>query len=67
MKLKEKLLEEASELVRDETMGEVADILEVLDAICVYKGWEKGDVGAAKHEKAEKRGKFEQRIILDES
>ena len=66
-KLKEKLLEEIEEFSKDESIEELADILEVLDAIADYKKFEKEDVGRIKEKKSEERGRFEKRIILDES
>jgi len=66
-KLKEKLLEEIEEFSKDESIEELADILEVLDAIADYKKLEKEDVERIKEKKAEERGKFKKRIILDES
>src|SRR3990167_8483637 len=66
-KLKEKLLEEIEEFNKDESVEELADILEVLDAIADYKKFEKEDVGRIKEKKSEERGRFEKRIILDES
>jgi len=67
MKLKEKLLEEVNELLQDESMGEVADVLEVLEAMCAYKGFSKLEVEEVKNKKLEERGGFEKRIILEES
>ena len=66
-KLKEKLQEEVDEFLKDETIGEIADILEVLDAIGDYKGFDKREVEEVKEKKANERGKFMKRIILDES
>lgn len=66
-KLKEKLLEEIDEFKNNENAEEFADILEVLDAILDYKGFTRGEVEQIKNKKAEKRGKFKKRIILDES
>jgi predicted house-cleaning noncanonical NTP pyrophosphatase (MazG superfamily) len=66
-KLREKLQEEVAEYLQDENIGEIADILEVIDAIAEFKGFNRKEVEVAKQEKAEKRGRFTQRIILDES
>jgi len=66
-KLKEKLLEEAEEFNKAENAEEFADILEVLEAISDYKKFSKEEVEKIKREKAEERGKFKERIILDES
>ncbi|MBI4138964.1 nucleoside triphosphate pyrophosphohydrolase [Candidatus Uhrbacteria bacterium] len=66
-KLKEKLREEVGELIADEKMDEIADILEVLEAIEAYKGFDRDEINRIKAKKAEERGAFKQRIILDES
>jgi len=66
-KLKEKLLEEIKEFSENENPEEFTDIFEVLDAIADYKGFDKEEVQRIKAEKAEERGKFQKRIILDES
>lgn len=66
IKLKEKLWEEVKEFDEDESMEEIADIMEVLDSICEFKGFDPEEVGKAKDEKLEKRGGFKQRIILEE-
>ncbi|MBI2064020.1 MAG: nucleoside triphosphate pyrophosphohydrolase [Candidatus Yanofskybacteria bacterium] len=66
-KLKEKLIEEIEEFKKDESPEEFADILEVLDAIADYKSFDKNEIEKIKAKKAEERGKFSGRIILDES
>lgn len=66
-KLKEKLFEEFEEFKKDESLEEFADLLEVIDAIADYKGFNKKEVERIKDKKAEERGKFKQQIILDES
>ncbi|MBT4165651.1 nucleoside triphosphate pyrophosphohydrolase [archaeon] len=65
-KLKEKLIEETNEFINEPTQEELADILEVIDAICDFKHFNKQNLIHTKHQKAIKRGKFQKRIILDE-
>lgn len=66
-KLKEKLQEEVGEFLQDESIGEIADVLEVIDAICEYKQYQKDELAGVKERKVAERGKFEKRIILDEA
>src|SRR3972149_1901732 len=66
-KLKEKLLEEIEEFNKDESVEELADIFEVLDAIAEYKKFDRSEVEMIKNNKADARGKFREKIILDES
>lgn len=63
--LKKKLEEELNEYLADETQEELADILEVLEAIISLKGWQKKEVEETRVRKAETRGVFEKRIILE--
>ena len=67
IKLKEKLSEEVAEFQKDETRDELADILEVIDAIKKYKNYSNEDILEIKNVKLQDRGGFEKRIILDES
>lgn len=66
-KLKEKLQEEVGEFVIDESIEEIADILEVIDAIVDFKKFDKNNLQKVKENKAEKRGKFKNKIILEKS
>ncbi|MEX1997922.1 MAG: nucleoside triphosphate pyrophosphohydrolase [Candidatus Andersenbacteria bacterium] len=66
-KLKEKLLEEVQEFNDDESLAEFADVLEVLDAIRRYKKFDQQEIERIKNEKAQERGIFQKRIILEES
>jgi predicted house-cleaning noncanonical NTP pyrophosphatase (MazG superfamily) len=65
-KLKEKLAEEVKEYNENENPEELADILEVVEAICSYKKIDKNVLLKLKKEKAEKKGKFKDKIILEE-
>lgn len=65
-KLKEKLTEEVEEFKKNETIEEFADILEVIDAIGNYKKFRRDEVKNIKKKKAAEKGKFKDRIILDE-
>lgn len=66
-KLKEKLLEEFEEFKKDESKEELADLLEVVDAIADYKKFDPAEIEAIRKKKADERGKFKDRVILDES
>jgi predicted house-cleaning noncanonical NTP pyrophosphatase (MazG superfamily) len=66
-KLKEKLLEEVKEFVEAETIEEMADIQEVILAICDYKKFSKGKLESARKKKIKERGAFKKKIILEES
>ena len=66
-KLKEKLQEEVDEFKEAETIEEMADILEVIDAICDFKKFDGEELEKVKSKKAEERGKFRDKIILEES
>jgi predicted house-cleaning noncanonical NTP pyrophosphatase (MazG superfamily) len=66
-KLKEKLAEEFEEFKKDESKEEFADLMEVVDAIAEYKNFNKEEIIAIREKKAAERGRFKDRIILDES
>lgn len=66
-KLKEKLLEEFAEFKKEESPEEFADMLEVIDAIAEYKKFDRKTITEIKNKKAQQRGRFKDRIILDES
>ena len=65
-KLKQKLEEEVNEFLEKENSEELADILEVINAICEFKKINKNELKSIRKEKFEKRGGFKGRIILDE-
>ncbi len=50
-----------------ESIEEMADILEVIDAILDYKKFDKQELQKVKEKKADERGKFKDKIILEES
>lgn len=66
-KLKEKLLEEVNEFLKNDNEEEVADILEVIYAILVSKNVNKEKIEEIRKKKADKRGGFEKKIILEEA
>ncbi len=66
-KLKEKLQEEVNEFIKYDTDEELADILEVVHAICDYKKIDKNKLELIRKKKAEERGGFKDKIILDET
>lgn len=68
--LKNKLKEEADELSaadNDEIMAEIADVLEVIEAIAKYYHLNIEDIMKYKEAKALKNGKFAKRILLLET
>ncbi len=66
-KLKEKLHEEIKEFFEEEVIEEMADIQEVIDAMCDYKNFGKKDIETVRKKKNEERGAFKKKIILEES
>ena len=66
-KLKEKLSEEVAEFQKDENEEELADVLEVIDAIIAHKQFQHEHIMLLKHAKLEERGGFKEKIILEES
>jgi predicted house-cleaning noncanonical NTP pyrophosphatase (MazG superfamily) len=66
-KLKEKLQEEVDEFLKDWNEEELADILEVIYAICDFKNIDKEKLELLRKKKAEERGGFKDKIILDET
>ncbi|MDD3711353.1 MAG: nucleoside triphosphate pyrophosphohydrolase [Patescibacteria group bacterium] len=66
-KLKEKLQEEIKEFFESEVIEEMADIQEVIDAMCDYKNFSKEELGKVREKKVEERGAFKKKIILEES
>lgn len=66
-KLKEKLIEEFDEFKEEESIDEFADMIEVIEAIAKYKGFDRKEIERVRDEKAEMKGRFNDRIILDDS
>ncbi|MDP3026996.1 MAG: nucleoside triphosphate pyrophosphohydrolase [Nanoarchaeota archaeon] len=64
-KLKEKLKEETNEFIKKDSEEEFADILEVLYAISDFKHFDKDKVNKIRENKAKKRGRFKDKIILE--
>ncbi len=63
--LEEKLNEEVAEYQKDKNLEEMADVLEVLQAICIAKGYSLEELEAMRARKSEKRGGFANRIFLE--
>ena len=63
--LNAKLQEELNEYLADGSMEELADLLEVMIAAAKARGHDFSEVEAIRREKAEKRGRFNDRIYLE--
>nr|WP_035347309.1 nucleoside triphosphate pyrophosphohydrolase [Halalkalibacter hemicellulosilyticus] len=68
LELQRKLIEEMDELLqaksREERMGEMADLLEVVYALGVIDGIEPNEIEHVRKKKRAERGGFEERIFL---
>jgi predicted house-cleaning noncanonical NTP pyrophosphatase (MazG superfamily) len=64
-KLHAKLLEEVTEFLEDTNEEELADVREVLDAISKLHDLDQKKSKKIQQTKAQKRGRFNKRIILD--
>ena len=66
-KLKEKLQEEVEEFMKNSSEEELADIVEVINAISDFKKIGRQKLESIRKKKSEERGSFKNRIILDET
>lgn len=67
--LERKLLEEANEVINAggvDRVEELADLLEVMDALVIHEGYTLDDVLEARSSKLEKRGGFSKRLYLSD-
>lgn len=63
--LEAKLNEEVAEYQTDKNLEEMADILEVLQSICVARGYTLEELEAVRAKKAAEKGGFAERIFLE--
>ncbi len=62
--LDKKLQEEVDEYYTDKSIGELEDILEVIYSIVKSRGYSIGELEKIRKEKKEKRGSFDNKILL---
>jgi predicted house-cleaning noncanonical NTP pyrophosphatase (MazG superfamily) len=65
IELAKKLIEEANEFQSDLNIDELADVLEVIDAIIIAYGFDKDTLEKVKQKKNQERGKFDKKIFLN--
>ena len=65
LELNKKVIEEANEFIENNSIEELGDLLEVLNAIMKVKGYKMDDVNTIMKEKEEKRGAFNNKIFLE--
>ena len=63
--LEAKLNEEVAEYQADKNLEEMADVLEVLQAICIARGYSLEELEARRSKKADERGGFADKIFLE--
>ena len=63
--LEAKLNEEVAEYQADKNLEEMADMLEVLQAICMARGYSLEELEAFRAKKANERGGFADKIFLE--
>ena len=62
--LETKLNEEVAEYQEDKNLEEMADVLEVLQAICLARGYSLDELEAMRIKKAKERGGFKDKIFF---
>ena len=65
-KLDEKLGEELAEYLADGNVEELADLLEVIYAAALARGTSAEELDGLRRDKAEKRGAFAEKLLLEE-
>ncbi len=63
--LNKKVIEEANEFIEENSIEELGDLMEVINAIMKLKGYNKEEVKKAMKAKEERKGAFNQRIFLE--
>lgn len=64
--LDQKLNEELAEYQESKSLEELADLLEVMQAVVKARGWTLEELEQARAEKSAKRGGFDKKILLKE-
>ena len=64
--LDQKLNEELAEYQESKSLEELADLLEVVQAVVKARGWTWEELEQVRADKASKRGRFEKKILLKE-
>ena len=64
--LEQKLNEELAEYQESKSLEELADLLEVVQAVVKARGWTLEELEKVRADKATKRGGFEKKILLKE-
>ena len=64
--LDQKLSEELTEYQESKSLEELADLLEVMQAVVKARGWTLEELEQVRADKAAKRGEFEKKILLKE-
>ena len=64
--LDQKLNEELAEYQESKSLEELADLLEVVQAVVKARGWPLEELEQVRADKASKRGRFEKKILLKE-
>ena len=64
--LDQKLNEELAEYQESKSLEELADLLEVMQAVAKARGWTWEELEKVRADKAAKRGGFEKKILLKE-
>jgi predicted house-cleaning noncanonical NTP pyrophosphatase (MazG superfamily) len=65
--LHNKLYEEVNEFIEEDSLEELADVMEVIYAIVKLKGIDLEEIEKIRKQKADKRGAFDKKIYLKET
>lgn len=63
-RLLDKLIEEVHEFIKDESIEELADILDIIETLSTVKGFSTEQIERARHLKYKRCGSFKNRLII---